>query len=83
MIILLWSNIIVEGLYPTQSYGEKYKKPHPRFHRFCYKNLFNWFVEIISHNYLFFSHIIVWFYIFNFKLKQRQKSVKFLENFNF
>ena len=26
------------GVDPTQSYGGKYKKPYPKFHRFCYEN---------------------------------------------
>ena len=44
---------------PTRSYGKNTKSPIQDSHRFCYKNHF---FQIISHNHLLFSHILVWFY---------------------
>ena len=63
------------GVDPTQSYGKIQKKTIQDFHRFRYKNLLKIdFITIISHNYLLFSHIIVWFYnafmIFNWNSEQ-------------
>ena len=52
---------------------------------FAIKPIKNWFFEIISHNYLLFSHNIVWFYN-NFMIlnwNSEKNSWKFLENFSF
>ena len=59
------------GVDPTQSYGENTKSPTQDFHRIRYKNLYKLIFEIISHNYLLFSHrpvlsystISSWFWI--------------------
>ena len=52
---------------------------------FAIKTYWKLIFTIISHNYLLFSHIIVWFYnifmIFNWN--SEKKSWKFLENFSF
>ena len=64
--------IIVGGRSNPKLWG-KYKKPHPRFHRFCYENPLKIdFISHIHHKYLLFSHIIrlILLYLYDFELKQ-------------
>ena len=76
---------------PTQIYWENTKRPIQEFHEFRYKNLLQFIFWIISHKYLLYSYIIVWFYnifmILNWiREKNLQNSLKisvFFQIFSF
>ena len=69
---------IIVGDRPYPKLWGKYKKPKPRFHRFCYKNALknDFFTNLSQVSVIFIYYCLILLYIHDFELKQRKQILK-------
>ena len=84
-LVFFWWSDQYSGSTLPKVMGKIQKALSKIFIDFAIKTHLNLFFEIISHNYLLFSHIVVWFYNIFMILNQnnKNKSWKIIENFSF
>ena len=76
---------IIVGGRPYPKLWGKYKRPYPRFHRFCYKNplKIDFFHKVIT-SICFFPtyYCLILLYLYDFELKHRKQILKFFSVFD-